>query len=245
MTRLIHEEDSLKLVEKLIRRIVHDLSNPLAAVVGFAELLTYPGVPEEKRSRYVQLILEQATRARHIIDTMSQFGDIPPPLVDELSVQTSVRTALSLRQVNQKAAGIEATVEVVGPDPVAVADRHHLGRILMNLLVNAEQAFKEQSTEQKRILVRIREVSDRAEILVADSAGGVPAALGETVFEPFVSGRRSGGLGLGLHVSRHVARRMGGDLVLLPSEPATPWPGARFVLTLPMAGQNKTQGGDK
>lgn len=236
MTTLIQESDSLKLVEKLIRRIVHDLSNPLSAVVGFAELLSSPTVSEDKRTRYVHLILEQATRARQIIDTMSQFGDLPDPQVEDIPLRASVRTAVSLRQTTHRSAGIKVTLELGDDtDQMVRVDRQYFGRILMNLLLNAEQAFKEFAVNDRKLLVRARVVDRVAEILVADSAGGVREEFRDRIFEAFFSGRKSGGLGLGLHVSQTVAQRMGGDLVLLDSSPDSEWPGAWFLYTLPMA----------
>ncbi|MFH1532708.1 MAG: HAMP domain-containing sensor histidine kinase [Pseudomonadota bacterium] len=234
MNTLIQESDSLKLVEKLIRRIVHDLSNPLSAVVGFAELLSYPSVSEEKRRRYVHLILEQATRARQIIDTMSQFGDLPDPQIEDVDLNPAVRTAVSLRQAIQRTANIEITLDLVGCDVLMVrADRQYIGRILMNLLLNAEQAFKEQGASERRLLIRTLVVDDTAQVLVADSGKGVADEIRDRVFEPFFSGRKSGGLGLGLHVSRSVAQRMGCDLVLLDAPVSPEWPGAGFLFTLP------------
>jgi signal transduction histidine kinase len=234
MSTLIQESDSLKLVEKLIRRIVHDLSNPLSAVVGFAELLSYPTVSEEKRQRYVHLILEQATRARQIIDTMSQFGDLPDPQLEEVELNLAVRTAVSLRQTTQRAAGIEVTLDLAEDIGIVRADRQYIGRILMNLLLNAEQAFKEQAATDKRLLVQTRAADGTASILVADSGAGVPEDIRDHIFEPFFSGRKSGGLGLGLHVSKSVSQRMGCDLVLQETPADTQWPGARFLFTLPI-----------
>lgn len=233
MSTLIHEADSLKLVEKLIRRIVHDLSNPLSAVVGFAELLSYPTVSEEKRQRYVHLILEQATRARQIIDTMSQFGDLPDPQFEEVDLNPAVRTAVSLRQTTQRSAGIEVTLDLAEDVGVVKADRQYIGRILMNLLLNAEQAFKEQAATEKQLLVRTRVVDGTAHVYVADNGAGVPEEIRDRIFEPFFSGRKSGGLGLGLHVSQSVSQRMGCDLVLLDAPLESQWPGAWFLFTLP------------
>ena len=233
MGTLIQESDSLKLVEKLIRRIVHDLSNPLSAVVGFAELLSYPTVSEEKRQRYVHLILEQATRARRIIDTMSQFGDLPDPQLEEVDLNPAVRTAVSLRQTTQRSAGIQVTLDLDEDAKNVRADRQYIGRILMNLLLNAEQAFKEQAATDKQLLVRTRVEDGVASVYVADNGAGVAEEIRDRIFEPFFSGRKSGGLGLGLHVSRSVAQRMGCDLVLLDDSTEPQWPGAWFVFTIP------------
>jgi len=235
MTTLINESESLKLVEKLIRRVVHDLSNPLAAVVGFAELLSHPTVTEEKRQRYVHLVLEQATRARQIIDTMSQFGDLPEPSVLDVGLEPAVRTAVSLRQAAHRSAGIEINMELAEDGATVRSDRQYIGRILMNLLLNAEQAFKEQGASERRLLVRTFVEGDRAGVLVADNGAGVAEEIREQIFEPFFSGRKSGGLGLGLYVSRSVARRMDCDLVLMGDPPDPEWPGARFLLTMPLS----------
>jgi signal transduction histidine kinase len=115
-------------------------------------------------------------------------------------------------------------------EPVVVAtDRAALKQALLNLLENALKYAR----AGKLIRVELASAADAVRLRVADAGPGIPRALGERVFEPFVQGGqtlvdKSPGLGLGLSIARGLLRRAGGDLLLLPS--AT---GALFEIRLP------------
>ena len=109
-------------------------------------------------------------------------------------------------------------------DPVTVpADPDGLHRALLNVVGNAVDAAGDGGAVTLTVWVR----GENAEVVVADTGGGVPADQCEAVFEPFVSGKGGRGTGLGLPVARKTLREHGGDVA------AVPGPGGRFVLTLP------------
>ncbi len=108
--------------------------------------------------------------------------------------------------------------------PPVSADPGRLRQVFANLLANAAQAGA------RRVEIRGGSRGDHVGVIVADDGPGVPADLRERLFEPFVSGR-SGGIGLGLAVSRRIVERHGGTLALV-DEGA----GAVFELKLPQQG---------
>jgi signal transduction histidine kinase len=123
-------------------------------------------------------------------------------------------------------------VECDDPELVALADPDRLRQILLNLLSNAVKFTLEGGT------IRVTCVGDdtHARIAVSDTGIGIPAAKQQEVFDPFVqvdrgAGRFSEGIGLGLAISRSLARAMHGD-VTLTSEPGK---GSTFELTLSRA----------
>ena len=111
-------------------------------------------------------------------------------------------------------------VDEVAADPTAIKE------VVVNLLTNAARYARPGTT----ISVRLTSVAGGVSLSVSDRCGGIPPALRRRIFEPFVRGH-PGGTGLGLSLSRSIARAHGGDLVLENSPAGT----CRFTLTVPQA----------
>ncbi|MEM6926996.1 MAG: ATP-binding protein, partial [Myxococcota bacterium] len=119
------------------------------------------------------------------------------------------------------------------PDLVITGDRTDLGRVFVNLAVNAGHAMAEAKVAAPRLVLTGRRVGDRVHLSVADNGPGVPDALHEKIFEPrFTTRRRVGGSGLGLAITRQLLQDNGGGIVLGPSTEG----GATFEVELCAAG---------
>jgi C4-dicarboxylate-specific signal transduction histidine kinase len=113
-------------------------------------------------------------------------------------------------------------------------------RVLLNLLINASDAFPEGASEP-RVRVQLRGLGDRAICDVTDNGPGVPAEILPHLFEPFATTKQPGaGTGLGLAVSRELVRAAGGELRLLGTGAA----GSTFRLTLPVVATAQSSGDD-
>lgn len=220
---------------RLLGRIVHDFNNPLAAIIGFADLLKNPNLVPEKRERYVARIYEQAVKLSQLVENMAFFSAIPVPSLVPTSLSRTVSDVCTLRTGGFLGLGIELRACIPAGDVTVLADRPAIVRILHSLLNNAEQVYKENpSLANKVVEVRCATGPQGGLVDVVDGGTGVPEEHRERIFEPFFSTRRSGGLGLGLSVSRGLARQMHGDLVVLPDNDPGPG-GAAFRLSLPPA----------
>jgi two-component system NtrC family sensor kinase len=135
--------------------------------------------------------------------------------------------------------------------PDVQADADQIGQVVLNLMVNAQQAMEGAATPTRVLTISTgvelprhgRE--PRVWLRVADSGPGVPAGLHERLFEPFFTTKAVGlGTGLGLSVSRGIVREHGGDLVLeqpRASEAAAAPTGASFRLSLPISGEKSAE----
>lgn len=225
-------EETTLLVSRLVGRIVHDFNNPLAAIIGFADLLKNPNIKPEKQERYVNRIHEQAVKLGDMVENMATFTAVPAP---ELSVQDVRRLTAdvhALRCGTMERSGTTLTLRCPDEPVMAMADRAIVSRILNSLLNNVEQTFKENPEGERRALLECGQSDKGPYIAVGDSGPGIDADISEQVFEPFFSTRKSGGLGLGLTVSNGLAGKLGGDLVLAQSTEHE-YQGARLVLHLP------------
>ena len=213
----------------------HELRTPLNAIGGYAELLEL-GLRGPVTPAQVEDLQKIRRNQRHLsglissvlsfvrLDAGRMIYDVTTISVDAClgSMESLVEPQLHVKQVSYTC---------VPPDPQVTirADAEKVQQILLNLLDNAIRF----TPPGGRIEVR-GEVDDaRVHVLVSDTGPGVDPARAEEIFEPFVqlaSGRERGeGVGLGLAISRELARGMGGEVVLR----RTPGSGAIFVLSLP------------
>jgi CheY-like chemotaxis protein len=200
-------EDSTELVARA-RGALHDVSNALTVVLGWVREAESPELSPEEARAALRMVDVHARRARDLARAaigaeVPSSGAAPVDgVVDEvlasLSVAAREREVLLVREGHGGLAVAEAAT-----------DLHH---VLENLLMNA-LAY---SPEGGLVRVTLDARTEHVRIEVADEGPGVPAAARETLFSGVST--REGGAGVGLRHSQKVARRAGGDLVLVPSE---------------------------
>jgi signal transduction histidine kinase len=208
--------ETTEILARLMGRIVHDFNNPLAAILGFADLLRNPALAPDKKERYIGRIHEQAVRLSQLVETMSFFSQNPEPALEPMDLGRIVADVLALRKGGLELAGLEVDVRLPQERVMVAADRNGIVRIFHAMLTNIEQAFKENPACRKACRIAVGADGQTPFIELQDAGPGVPDELRERIFEPFFSTRKSGGLGLGLTVARNLARRMDGDLLLMP-----------------------------
>ncbi|HVX40782.1 MAG TPA: ATP-binding protein [Gemmatimonadaceae bacterium] len=220
-----------------LRTMSHELRTPLNAIAGYVDLLDL-GLrgelnPEQRRD-LARIKQNQRTLLRLIEDVLD-FARVESGRVqyhvtdvrlDDLLCELEAFVAPSLQQKR-----LEYHFEPCGPEIVARADRNRVEQIMLNLLSNAIK-FTGSGAIEVRCAARKREIL----VEVHDSGRGIPPDMLDRVFEPFVQAhqdltRTSEGTGLGLTISRRLARGMGGE-VLASSEPGR---GSVFTLVLPRA----------
>jgi len=222
---------------RLLGDIAHELRTPLTVMEGQLEGLA-DGVFEPGPAAYADLEAEVARMRRLAADlgdlSRVEEGRLEPAseLVDLRSVVTTVSGRLG---ATLSASGLVLD-EVLPPTPALVrGDDQRLVQVVTNLVNNAAQAMPGGG----RLVITVTHQDDQAAIRVSDTGRGLAADDLERVFERFYrvpdntgSSRRDGGTGIGLTVSRGIARAMGGDLTA--SSPGV-GQGAEFTLTLPVA----------
>jgi len=235
---------------RLVRGFSHDVKNPLGAAVGQIALLEEGLVGELKAPQR-----EALARARGAIAAAVDLIDDLVELVRAEAGQLSIEPrAVDLhRVVTEVAEGhrpeaegrrITLHVEAAGPQPAAYTDPARVRQILGNLLSNAVK----YTPEGGRITIRVAERTDGGApgpgvwhaVDVENTGPGIPPEKREHIFEEFtrLEPGDSRGKGLGLAISRQVARALGGDLTVQ----STPGRGATFTLWIPAAaGQRRTE----
>jgi len=221
---------------RFLAQISHELRTPLNAILGIGHAELTEQTDPSRRDR-LALLVDAAAGLGVLLDDLLDLAALeegklpirPAPLDPAAAIAATV--ALFRSQARQ--AGLALTLSLGDDLPAAgLADGQRLRQCLSNILSNALKYTENGS-------IRVTAGMDAAQMLrieVADSGPGVPEDMLDAIFVPFQRGPGpQPGTGLGLAISRTLARRMGGDLVVIPAVQ-----GARFCLTLTL-GRATTQ----
>lgn len=225
------QSEKMSAVGQLISGVAHELNNPLASVLGFADYLIENSEIPPALAEPLKVIQQEAQRAAGIVKNLLTFGrkqdqERRPLAVGEVIERTA---ALLKNQLVQKKA--ELVVEIAEGLPEVQGSMNQLQQVFVNLINNAAQAIA-GTGRPGTVTVRARSWLDGVAIDVTDTGPGVPAALAERVFEPFFTTKREGeGTGLGLSICQGLVKEHGGRLSLQPARGA----GATFTVELPAA----------
>src|SRR6266511_4095777 len=216
---------------ELLAGVAHEVNNPLMAIAAHAEnRLADPTIPEEQRGEMTQ-ILRQARRATKLLRGLLRFVRATEQEVTRVNLNDVVRGALDL--VSYRFGVDEITVGGrLDPNlPPVQGDAVKLEQVVVNLLANAIDALR--AIKPPRHLAVDTSVADgRASVVVADNGRGVAPEIAPRLFLPFATTKGRRGTGLGLYISRQIARDAGGELALV--SPVGEGGGASFVLSLPL-----------
>lgn len=221
--------------ERFVAAMSHELRTPLTAIIGFAEAMAL-GTHGPLQPHYEDYARDIAAAGRHLMSMLDDLLDISPATSDPARVDRGafdlaevVEQARTMVELRAAARRIAIGGAAYRTPATVVADRRRVLQILVNLLTNAVKFTPEGGEVRLGIDVGNEEIR----VTVDDTGPGIADAERERVFGKFARGDgvEAEGSGLGLHISRDLARRMGGDLSL----EAAPTGGARFVLTLPSA----------
>jgi PAS domain S-box-containing protein len=246
-------EEATRAKSQFLANMSHEIRTPINAVLGYVDLMDagIAGPLTEAQETYLARV---RSSSHHLASLIDDILDLAKVEAGEMSVDRrpahlldSVQAALAMVEPQARERGIEVLEEsACAPDTRYLGDEHRVRQILVNLLSNAVK-FTEPGG---RVRLRCRTEAagpdgappDRGGSWVAvgveDTGIGIAADQMERIFEPFVQldaghTRRQGGTGLGLTISRQIARLMGGDLTVS----SRLGEGSHFTLWLRSAGQ--------
>ena len=220
-----------------LRNISHEIRTPLSAMITLAQLLGTPGLSEPRRGEIQKRMLANGRALMALIDDLLDVSKVEAGMLDFEPAPTAlletVEDAVRALEPEAHRKDLELSVEPVGSLPLAiVVDPGRFRQILTNVFGNAIKF-----TERGSIRVRLERAGDDAVAIdVIDTGIGISPSQSEALFAPFQQAdasiaRRFGGTGLGLALSKHLAQRMGGDVLLVESRPGL---GSTFRISLPI-----------
>jgi len=210
----------------------HELSQPLAAIATYAEAtlrgLRQSPPEEEKLAANVQRIAEQAVRAGMTIHDLRHFVTKGAVERTALSVNACARTACELMAPFAQGEGVRINQRLAAGLAAVLANGLQVEQVLVNLLRNGLEAMR-GGPAGGTLTVTTAAGRGAVEVTVQDSGPGLAPEVLPKLFEPFFT-TKTGGLGMGLRISRTLVEANGGKLWAEPNGP-----GAVFRFTLPYA----------
>jgi PAS domain S-box-containing protein len=230
----ILQSEKMAALGQTISGVAHELNNPLATILSWAERLSEKPLDDTSK-RGVAVILGEAERAARIVRNLLTFARKRQSTRALIDINTVVRETTALRGY-ERMPTLKVITELAAETPRVFADAHQIQQVLLNLLINAEQAML-AANGRGTITLRTHHdpARDAAILEVADDGPGVPSDVQTRIFDPFFTTKEVGqGTGLGLTVAYAIAQEHGGRIRVTP----TPGGGATFVVELPVSGSD-------
>ncbi len=208
--------------------IAHEVKNPLAGILGYAQLALRKVGKDDATHQHLQIIEKEARRCKTIIENLLRFARQEPTEYAPVDLNRIVEEGIAIvdHQLSIHRISIEKRLS---PVPVIMGDGNQLQQVLMNLLINAQQAM-EPDGGTVRVTTGVRDGA--VELRVADTGPGIAREVRSKIFEPFFTTKPAGkGTGLGLSVTYGIVHDHRGE-IRIEDEPGH---GATFAVTFPVA----------
>ena len=227
----LYQTEKLTALGSLLAGVSHELNNPLSIVVAQAVMMERQSRGGELAGR-AQKIRKAADRCARIVQTFLAMARQNRPERAAVDLNAVAMAAHELADYGLRTDGI-ATVRELAPSlPPVSADSDQVHQIIINLIVNAQQAMVEANVPNRALTLRSGPGAEPGTVMleISDSGPGIPDHVRRRIFEPFFTTKPQGqGTGVGLSFSQGLAEAHGGKLELIPSPV-----GACFRLTLPV-----------
>jgi signal transduction histidine kinase len=233
--QILFDSEKLAATGRLAASIAHEINNPLEAIKNSLYLLTNKIPADDPNYKFLQIATKETDRVSRILRQM--LGFYRPPKMEPTDINRLIEDSQALieKHLRQNKVRVENDLEADLPAVIASADQ--IRQVLLNLLLNAQQAMPDGGT----IAVSTRAshggdpeflMSDSVHIQIRDTGKGIPEEYLPRIFEPFFSTKDEKGTGLGLWVSQGIVQAHGGSIKLRSREGR----GTTFSVALPIRG---------
>ena len=225
----------LAAVGELAAGVAHELNNPIAAVQGYAQLLTAKKDIDESVKKDVDIIYREAQRAGKITKNLLSFARRHEPEKRFISINEALEKTLELSAHQMKMNNIELEVELDPDLPRTMADFHQMQQIFVNIINNAEQAMLDAHGKGK-LIAGTRKSGDMIEITFTDDGPGIAEENLKRIFDPFFTTKGVGkGTGLGLSICYGLVEAHNGHLYARSKLGE----GATFIVEIPIVPEER------
>lgn len=236
---LLFQNEKMSALGELLAGVAHELNNPLSVVVGHS-LMLKEEITEPDVMVRIDKISTAAERCAKIVKTFLAMARQQPSKIEQVDVASVIETAADVVGYGSTSGDIRITQDIPANMPAIAADADQITQVIINLIINAEQALTSSGFgDQIKLSAKSQPDAGMVEITIQDNGPGIPAAIRPRIFEPFFTTKEVGeGTGIGLAFCHRIILSHGGQIRL----DQTDSPSTCFRITLPSAlGQRPEQ----
>jgi signal transduction histidine kinase len=207
------DSERLATIGRMASSISHDLRHYLSAMYANAEFMSNGNISQSEREELMLEVQAAVQGMTDLLESLLLFTQTGRALHPEFeSIALMIQRAVSMVRAHPGSRDVKITLEGLS-SLEAWVDSKKLGRAVYNLLLNACQAAK-RGKGPPSVILSLYENQETIGIRIADSGPGIPKAIRQTIFLPFVSEGRESGIGLGLTLAQQIAQEHGGGITL-------------------------------
>ncbi len=209
----LHQNEKISALGGLLAGVAHELNNPLSVVLGLSLLLKETAT-DAKVAERADKISKAAERCASIVKTFLAMARQQPTRTSNVAIDDIISEAIEVASYSIRSSDIGLSIHLAPGLPAIWADPDQLSQVLINLLVNAEQALHGWEGRRKSRFQRgyIRKTGNIV-IKIADTGPGIPKEILPRIFEPFFTTKEIGaGTGIGLSFCHRIVQSHGGTI---------------------------------
>ncbi|HET9220854.1 MAG TPA: GAF domain-containing protein, partial [Roseiflexaceae bacterium] len=209
----LHQSEKLAALGRLVAGAAHELNNPLAVILGLAQLQLLEDLSPAQRAD-IEQIERSALRASHIVEHLRTFARPQPAAPQPINLGQLIDDTLGRLSAEIVARSIGVVISIAPGLPHLVADVHQLEQVFFNIFQNAVLALSSNAPDTPRTLtIHAVSLSNTAHVAIGDTGPGIAPEDLARIFDPFFTTRRVGeGSGLGLSIVHAIVKQHGGRI---------------------------------
>ncbi|GBE31896.1 sporulation kinase A [bacterium BMS3Bbin05] len=224
----VYHLDKLSSLGTLTSGVAHEINNPLTGIIGYTEMLLMKN-GDETTKKYLHNIYDSAIRCKRIVENMLTFSRQTPSQKGVEDINDIIDKTIELHEYWLKSTNIEIIRNYAEVPSVSV-DRQQMQQVILNLLINAEQAIAEADRRGRiEFETAYDDNSKQTVITVSDNGKGIPQEILPRIFDPFFTTKPvNKGTGLGLSIAHGIIAEQGGAI----EANSVPGEGTSFIIRL-------------
>jgi two-component system, NtrC family, sensor kinase len=241
----LYHTEKLASLGQLAAGVAHEINNPMAIILGYADMLLEKTEENSKEYKILKTIERQGNNCKRIVENLMSFARMPEGVQYDTDVNRNIELVLEVVQNTLLTKKVAYEFSLGDKLPRVRGDAGQLQQVFMNLVTNAIKAMPQGG--KLNITSRLNQTGDRVEVLITDTGDGIKREHLSKIFDPFFTTRKVGeGTGLGLSVSYAIIAKFGGAIYCASKskeEFGEAESGSTFTVSLPVI--ESTGGGNE
>ncbi len=233
---VLNQKEKLAQLGNMIATIAHEISNPLTAILGYADLILRSGPIDPEVRDHLGIVYSEAERCKTMLQEVLMYSHHRKPRLFGTRIRQIVEDVLHVMRPEFIRLCVKVSVEGAAADAEVLADANLLKQVFLNLIKNALQAMGGQ--REKKLEINITCPDDFVVVAIRDHGPGIPLDVLKKIFDPYFTTKRSAeGTGLGLSIASEIMHEHSGRLTAHNASNG----GAVFCVELPNTGYRQKQ----